>query len=170
MRALGWTEPDYRVPYPSIRADAPNRLLWTRIAWPLGSSPCWQMNSHVVTSTRLFGTKKKGDSQQMPVCNQPIPSQIGEKHVDGENDLTGGQVCVGLLGATAMIVAGVGVRGMFSRTRRNIRRRSHLIPQERSLIRYLVSQGEKRRWDFSYDEDFLFKFVPVLKRMARLTR
>lgn len=106
----------------------------------------------------------------MPVCNQPIPSQFGEKHVDGEKDLTGGQVCLGLLGATAMIVAGVGVRGMFSRTRRNIRRGSHLIPQERSLIRYLVSQGEKRRWDFSYDEDFLFKFVPVLKRMARLTR
>ena len=35
-----------------------------------------------------------------------------------------------------------------------------LVPQEHSLIRYLVSQGEKRRWDFSYDEDFLFKFVP----------
>jgi hypothetical protein len=103
----------------------------------------------------------------MPVCNQPIPSQIAGKNVDGEGDLTQGQVCLGLLGATAMIVAGVGVRGMFSRTRRTVRRRSQLIPEERGLIRYLVSHGEKRRWDFSYDEDFLFKFVPVLKRMAR---
>src|SRR5687767_15439285 len=91
---------------------------------------------------------------------------MGAKYADGEGDLTEGQVCLGLLGATAMIVAG----GMFSRTRRNMRRRSQLMPEERSLIRYLVSQGEKRRWDFSYDEDFLFKVVPVLKRMARLTR
>ena len=102
----------------------------------------------------------------MPVCNQPMPSQIGEKN-DREGDLTQGQVCLGLLGATAMIVAGVGVRGMLSRTRRNFHRRSHLVPKERGLIRYLVSHGEKRRWDFSYDEEFLFKFVPVLKRMAR---
>src|SRR5918994_3740084 len=120
---------------------------------------------------RLFGSNKKGDSQQMPVCNHPIPSEMGaKKHADGEGDFTDGQVCLGLLGATTMIVAGVRVRGMFSRTRRNMRRRSQLIPEERSLIRYLVSQGEKRRWDFSYDEDFLFKFVPVLMRMARLTR
>ena len=103
----------------------------------------------------------------MPVCNQPVPSQIGAKDVNREGDLTQGQVCLGLLGATAMIVAGVGVRGMFSRTRRNIRRSRQLMPQERGLIRYLVSRGEKRRWDFSYDEDFLFKFVPALKRMAR---
>lgn len=114
--------------------------------------------------------KRKGDSQQMPVCNQPIPSQIGAKHVDTEGELTQGQVCLGLLGATAMIVAGVRVRGMVSRTRRNIARRRRLLPQERSLIRFLVSHGEKRRWDFSYDEEFLFKFVPVLKHMARLTR
>ena len=106
----------------------------------------------------------------MPVCNQPILSEMGAKHADGEGELTEGQVCLGLLGATAMIVAGVGVRGMFSRTRRNMRRRRQLMPEERSLIRYLVSQGERRRWDFSYDEDFLFKVVPVLKRMARLTR
>ena len=119
---------------------------------------------------KLFGATKKGESQQMPVCNQPIPSEMGAKYADGEGDFTEGQVCLGLLGATAMIVAGVGVRGMFSRTRRNMRRRSQLMPEERSLIRHLVSQGEKRRWDFSYDEDFLFKFVPVLKRMARLTR
>ncbi len=66
-----------------------------------------------------------------------------------------------------MIVAGVGVRSMFLPTRRNIRHRSHLIPKERGLIRYLVTHGEKRRWDFSYDEEFLFRFVPLLKRMAR---
>ena len=65
----------------------------------------------------------------MPVCNQPIPSEMGAKYADGEGDFTEGQVCLGLLGATAMIVAGVGVRGMFSRTRRNMRRRSQLMPR-----------------------------------------
>lgn len=126
------------------------------------------MNSHVVTSTKANSVLQgKGTGPQMPVCNQPIPSQIGAKSVDREGDFTQGQVCLGLLGATAMIVAGVGVRGMFSRTRRNIRRSRRLVPQERGLIRDLVSHGEKRRWDFSYDEDFLFKFVPALKRMAR---
>jgi hypothetical protein len=103
----------------------------------------------------------------MPVCNQPVPSQIGVRHADRQGELTQGQVCLGLLGATAMIVAGVGVRGMLFRTRRNLRRRKQLIPRERGVIRYLVSQGERKRWDFSYDEEFLFRFVPVLKRMAR---
>ena len=100
---------------------------------------------------------------QMPVSDEPIPRQVGHRN-KRQAELSEREVRLGVLGTTVMIVAGVGVRYLVGR---KLRRRKQLTPKERGLIKQLIAHGEMKRWDFSYDEDFIFKFLPVLKTIVR---
>ena len=46
----------------------------------------------------------------------------------------------------------------------------YLTPQPRGLLMKVIARGEENRWDFSFDEDFIFKLLPALKAIALAKR
>ncbi len=103
---------------------------------------------------------------QLPVGERPVPSQVPVSEAERPADVKRQTLCLGMWGAAALILAVVGVGGV----RRAIKRRRHrhrLAPDEQGIIKQLVAHGERKRWDFSYDETFLFDFLPLLKKLVR---
>ena len=46
----------------------------------------------------------------------------------------------------------------------------YLTPNQRRLLMKVIARGEEKRWDFSFDEDFMFKLLPALKAIALAKR
>lgn len=42
----------------------------------------------------------------------------------------------------------------------------YLTPEQRGLLMKVIARGEEKRWDFSFDEDFMFKLLPALKAVV----
>jgi len=97
------------------------------------------------------------------VGDQPAQSpgpQIEECHKDDFKEVTR-PLLAGLVGAAAMTVAVVAVSKTLPPPRR--RKPLTLTSEQQALLKEVIARGEDKRWDLSYDEDFIFKILPALK-------
>lgn len=109
----------------------------------------------------------EGKGMQRPVGGHSVPSEILPVSPKRQPEVSQETVCFGLVGAAAIMVAAVGVRGLMHALGRRRRHGRRLAPRERTIIKQLIAHGERKRWDFSYDENFLFNFLPLLKKIVR---
>lgn len=87
---------------------------------------------------------------------------------DGRTGPARPSICFSMvLTVAAMVAAGIGVQRILFRPRRRRLRPYQMTGEQRRLLADLICRGEERRWDFSYDEDFLFSVLPALKSMVR---
>jgi hypothetical protein len=99
----------------------------------------------------------------------PIQYQyFNEAAPSGRSQLELPQPVVGLVGAAAMTFVGIAMckRMLVSRKRKSRRRRA-LTQDQRRLLKTVIARGEEKGWDFSFDEDFIFKLLPALKEITR---
>jgi CheY-like chemotaxis protein len=75
----------------------------------------------------------------------------------------------GLVGAGAMMFLGIAMYKMLLSKRKRFPA-YYLTPQQRGLLMKIIARGEEKRWDFSYDEDFMFKLLPAFKAIAMVKR
>ena len=75
----------------------------------------------------------------------------------------------GFVGATAMMFLGIAMWKMLLSKRKPFPA-YYLTPQQRGLLMKVIARGEEKRWDFSFDEDFMFKLLPALKAIALAKR
>ncbi len=86
----------------------------------------------------------------------------------GRSELDLPQPVVGFVGAAAMTFVGIAMcKNMLMSGRRRRRLRRSLTLDQRRLLRRVISRGEEKGWDFSFDEDFIFKLLPALKAITR---
>jgi len=83
----------------------------------------------------------------------------------GENkkDLTMPPILTGLVGVAAVVCGVVAILKKLPASKEP----EVQSPEQRALLRTIISRGEKRRWNLSYDEFFIFKLLPALKTIAR---
>ena len=75
----------------------------------------------------------------------------------------------GFVGAAAMMFLGIAMWKMLLSKRKPFPA-YYLTPQQRGLLMKVIARGEENRWDFSFDEDFMFKLLPALKAIALAKR
>jgi CheY-like chemotaxis protein len=75
----------------------------------------------------------------------------------------------GFVGAAAMMFLGIAMWKMLLSKRKPFPA-YYLTPQQRGLLMKVIARGEEKRWDFSFDEDFMFKLLPALKAIALAKR
>ena len=70
----------------------------------------------------------------------------------------------GFVGATAMMFLGIAMWKMLLSKRKPFPA-YYLTPQQRGLLMKVIARGEENRWDFSFDEDFMFSSYQRLRRL-----
>ena len=75
----------------------------------------------------------------------------------------------GLVGTAAMMFLGITMYKMLLSKRKPFSP-YYLTPKQRRLLIKVIARGEEKRWDFSFDEDFMFKLLPALKAIALAKR
>lgn len=71
----------------------------------------------------------------------------------------------GFVEAAAMMFLGIAVWKMLPSKRKSFPA-YYLTPQQRGLLMKVIARGEEKRWDFSFDEDFMFRLLPALKAIG----
>ena len=99
-----------------------------------------------------------------PVHDHSVNSATGT----GRGQLDLAQPVAGFVGAAAMTFVGIAMcKRMLTAGKRKPRRRRSLTQDQRRLLRTVIARGEEKGWDFSFDEDFIFKLLPALKAITR---
>ena len=104
------------------------------------------------------------DLLSLPVDEQPLPLRECETGFS-ESDLP--RPLVGFVGAAIMFLGIAMCKKMLVSGKRKPLRPYDLTPNQRGLLKKVIARGEEKGWDFSYDEDFMFKLLPALKAIAR---
>ena len=99
------------------------------------------------------------------VLHLPATDESVRLPMEGENrkDLTKAPILAGLVGAAAVIFGVVTVLKKLPTSKE----REGFSAEQRHLLRTVIARGEKRKWNLSYDEFFIFKLLPGLKAIAR---
>ena len=96
----------------------------------------------------------------LPATDEPVRLPM-----EGENkkDLTKAPILAGLVGVAAVVLGVVTVLKKMPTSKGP----EGLSAEQRHLLRTVIARGERRKWNLSYDEFFIFKLLPGLKAIAR---
>jgi hypothetical protein len=96
----------------------------------------------------------------LPTTDEPVRFTM-----EGENrkELTKTPILAGLVGAAAVVL---GVMTILKKLPGS-KEPGGLSAEQRHLLKTVIARGEKRKWNLSYDEFFIFKLLPGLKAIVR---
>lgn len=105
----------------------------------------------------------------LPVGDQAVPSPSLPMENGHKTDLNETKLPIlpGLIGAAAAMFSALAMCKILFSVKRKPLPTYHLTPEQRDLLKKVIARGEQKSWDFSYDEDFIFRLLPELKAMAR---